>query len=165
MKKYFGLSLILLSNFHAVFSQPGDTFSSFSVKDLFFQIETQHPLFNIAKIQEELGKTNKSKAIGNFEPGISYNGRNKTFDGKNYYNQNYFELDVFTPSPLSFDIGFEKNNGSYLNGESNTPSNGLGYIGLQLPLLKNLITDQRRTTLKQSYNTAEQSLYQKNQCN
>ncbi len=161
MKKYFGLSLILLSNFHAVFSQPGDTFSSFSVKDLFFQIETQHPLFNIAKIQEELGKTNKSKAIGNFEPGISYNGRIKTFDGKNYYNQNYFELDVFTPSPLSFDIGFEKNNGSYLNGESNTPSNGLGYIGLQLPLLKNLITDQRRTTLKQSYNTAEQSLYQK----
>lgn len=162
MKQYFGLCLIFLSNFSNVFSQTsGDTLTPFSVKELFNQIENNHPLFTIASIQEEYGKTNRSKAIGNFEPGVSYNGRNKTFNGKNYYDQNYFELDLFTPSPLSFDIGFEKNNGTYLNGESNTPTDGLGYIGFQLPLLKNLITDQRRTTLKQSYNVLEQSVFQK----
>lgn len=162
MKQYFGLWLVLFSNINLGFSQtPGDSLTPFTVRELFFQIENQHPLFNNAKLQESFGNTNRSKAIGNFEPGISYNGKSKTFDGKNYYDQNYFELDVFTPTPLSFDVGFEKNNGSYLNGESNTPSQGLGYVGFQLPLLKNLITDQRRTTLKQSLNIMEQSVFQK----
>ena len=133
----------------------------FSIKDLFYQIENNHPLFQIANIQEEYGKVNKRKAIGNFEPTVSFDQKNKTFDGKNYYNQQFFELDVYSPSPVSFSVGLEKTNGLYLNNETFTPKEGLGYAGIQVPLLKNLITDQRRTLIQQSKNILEQSVYQK----
>ena len=157
------LFIVCILNFKLGYSQStvSDSSHIFSIKDLFFQIENYHPLFQIANIQEQVGQVNRKKAIGNFEPTVSFDQKNKTFDGKNYYNQQFFELDVYSPSPLSFSAGVEKTSGLYLNNEAYTPKEGLGYLGMQVPLLKNLITDQRRTLLQQSKNFVEQSIFQR----
>lgn len=157
------LFIVCMLSFKLGYSQSrvSDSSQVFSIKDLFFQIENYHPLFQIANIQEQVGQVNRKKAIGNFEPTVSFDQKNKTFDGKNYYNQQFFELDIYSPSPLSFSVGVEKTSGLYLNNEAYTPKEGLGYLGMQVPLLKNLITDQRRTLLQQSKNFKEQSTFQR----
>ncbi len=138
-----------------------DSVGILSIKDLFYQIERYHPLFQIANIQELYGNVNRTKALSKFEPSLNYDSKEKTFDGKSYYNQSYFEIESNTPTPISFSAGLENNSGAFLNNESYTPSSGLGYIGVQVPLLKNLITDQRRTLLKQSKIFIDQSAFQK----
>lgn len=162
MIKKSALSIIFLfaTVIHAQ-NNSNDSVGVLSIKDLFYQIENYHPLYQIANIQELYGTVNRSRAIGKFEPNLSFETREKKFDGKSYYNQSYFELESNTPTPISFTAGIEKNSGTYLNNESYTPIDGLGYAGLQIPLLKNLITDQRRTLLKQSKNIIEQSIFQK----
>ena len=133
----------------------------YSIKDLLLQVQNNHPLMNVANLQTSYADANKLKSKGNFDPYLSFDSRQKTFDGKNYYNQNFFELDVFTASPITANVGLENTSGLYANSESLTPNGGLGYVGIQLPLLKNLITDQRRTQLKQASIILEQSEFQR----
>jgi hypothetical protein len=109
----------------------------YSIKDLLLQVQNNHPLMNVANLQTSYADANKLKSKGNFDPYLSFDSRQKTFDGKNYYNQNFFELDVFTASPITANVGLENTSGLYANSESLTPNGGLGYVGIQLPLLKN----------------------------
>jgi len=157
---------IALSLSQQIFAQTGNVkdttgLATYTIKDLLEQVQRNHPLIQAANLQTDFGDANKLKANGSLDPYLSFDSRQKTFDGKNYYSQQFFELDLFSASPLSANIGIENTSGIYNNNESSTPVGGLGYIGLQLPLLKNLITDQRRTQLKQAAVIQDQSVIQK----
>lgn len=148
-------------NAQQIKSNDSSNVTPYSIKDLLKHIQLNHPLIQAANLQTEYGNANELKAKGNFDPILSFDSKEKTFDGKTYYSQQFFELDLFSASPISANVGLEKTSGNYTNSESLTPNGGLGYVGLQIPLLKNLVTDQRRTLLKQAVIVKDQSQIQK----
>jgi hypothetical protein len=67
-------------------------------------------------------------------------------------------LELPTASPLQFETGFESGRGAFINPEAFTPPEGLSYAGVSIPLLKGLLTDERRTTLAKAKIFRTQSL-------
>jgi outer membrane protein TolC len=47
-------------------------------------------------------------------------------------------------------VGYELSDGLYVNLDRNTPSNGLAKIGLSIPLVQGLITDERRIEIQKA---------------
>lgn len=85
---------------------------------------------------------------GEFDPRLEYQTEQKTFDGKNYFN--YQNTAIKIPTWIGADVkgGFERNGGQFNNNEVTIGDSY--YLGLELPILKNLLTDKRRTYLAQA---------------
>ncbi len=150
--KSLNLLGILLTQFIfiSLSAQKLDTFQYITIHDVLDNINKHHPIAYSSLLQIQYAKANQQKASGSFDPVIQYDFKQKTFDNKNYYQNQFFEVDLNTKSPLTPIAGYENNNGNYLNPESSTGNSGLSYVGFEFSALKNLITDQRRTALKQA---------------
>ena len=143
---------ILLSQLFilALSAQKTDTFQFLTIHDVLENINKHHPITYSSFLQLQYAKANQQRASGNFDPVIQYDFKQKTLDNKKYYQNQFFEVDFNTKSPITPLIGYENNNGTYINPESITGNSGLSYVGFEFSALKNLITDQRRTALKQA---------------
>jgi outer membrane protein TolC len=120
----------------------------FSVDDFIQQVKQYHPLAKQANIQVKKAQADLQSARGNFDPSLAFSADRKTFDGTNYYYYNNPELKIPTPLPLDIKTGLEDNGGKYLSSEV---TNGqTSYVGVEMNLAKGLITDKRRTFLKQA---------------
>ncbi len=146
---FFG---ILLSQLfvHSLSAQTLDTFQYLTISDVLDNVNKHHPITFSSFLQWQYAKANLQKASGNFDPIINYDLKQKSFDNKTYYQNQFLEVDFNTKSPITPVIGYENNSGDFINPESQTGSSGLSYVGFELATLKNLITDQRRTALKQA---------------
>lgn len=94
-------------------------------------------------------------ARGIFDPKIQADFQQKYFDQQEYYSIGNASLTVPTYIGLKAEAGFQQNDGNYLNNQLITPANGLAYLGLSMPVLQGLKTDEARTAwqiaaLKQS---------------
>lgn len=87
---------------------------------------------------------------GGFDPKLGVNFNRKSFEGKDYYNLFNPEVKVPTWPGLDLKAGFERNVGTNISSEKQTPQAGLQYLGASLPLGQGLWTDARRTALKQA---------------
>lgn len=150
-------AFLILLNFSSLTGQNLDTSKLISIFDIIKNVNQHHPVIYSSKLQIQYAKANELKAKGNFDPMINYDFKQKSFNNKSYYSNHYFEVDIFTHSPITPVFGYDNTAGSYVNPENSTFNNGLGYVGLELPVLKNLITDQRRTALKQAKIILDQS--------
>jgi len=97
-------------------------------------------------------------ARGVFDPKIQADFQQKKFDAQEYFSIGNASLSVPTYIGLKAEAGFQQNDGNYLNNQLITPANGLAYIGLSMPVLQGLKTDEARTAwqiaaLKQSLAT------------
>lgn len=139
-----GLSLL---SFNASSQQD---ISVLTFDEYFELVKEHHPVARQAKLQNEFGDAYIAKAWGGFDPKFEVDLDQKYFDDKTYYQN----LDNSFKVPTWFGIevkgGFEQNAGKYLNPESTTPSNGLWYAGVSVPLGEGLFIDQRRADLKQA---------------
>jgi hypothetical protein len=72
----------------------------------------------------------------------------KTFDGKNYFFYSNPELKIPTWYGIEIKGGLENNYGDKLSGENTFGKSS--YVGISIPLLKDLIIDKRRSDLAQS---------------
>jgi len=110
-----------------------------------------HPQAQSAALLPELGRQEVLAAKGLFDPIIGGTYYRKDFQDRLYYSK--FDAGIVQPIRfLGADLqaGIEMNSGSFLNPERSTPIDGLGYLGLRLPLLQGLSIDRRRTELKLS---------------
>lgn len=107
-----------------------------------------HPVVKQAEITVQRANAGITVARGGFDPSVYLSNDQKTFDGKNYYNYTNPELKIPTWYGIDIKAGFENNSGQYLNSEST--SGQTGYIGIALPLAKNLLMDKRRAALQQA---------------
>jgi outer membrane protein TolC len=72
----------------------------------------------------------------------------KELDGVLYYNQSQYELKIPTWFGIDVHAGIESTTGNRLNPEETKgPSS---YVGLSVPVVKNLLLDKRRAILKQA---------------
>ncbi|WP_169315240.1 TolC family protein [Bernardetia litoralis] len=129
-----------------------DTLSLAEVYDVIFEY---HPLIQKAKLIPELAIQDIRKARGMFDPTLMGDWTEKQYKETQYYQKIKTELKI--PTILGFDLkaGYENNSGKYLSSENNVPSEGLFYAGIELPILRNLIFDERRATLRKSQVFAE----------
>ena len=147
--KFFGIlvsQLFMLS----LSAQKIDTFYYLTIHDVLDNINKHHPITYSSLLQAQYAKANQQKASGNFDPLINYDIKQKSFDNKTYYQNQFLEVDFNTKSPITPIIGYENNSGDFINPESTTGNSGLSYVGFELSALRNLITDQRRTAFKQA---------------
>ncbi len=111
-------------------------------------VKKYHPIVKQAGINIEKAKAAIVIARGGFDPLAYVNSEQKTFDGKNYYQYTNPELKIPTWYGIEVKAGLENNGGQFLNSEST--KGRTSYVGISLPLAKNLLIDNRRAILQQS---------------
>lgn len=108
-----------------------------------------HPIAQQANLLRVTAQAELRQARGNFDPKIDADGRTKTFDNKDYYDIGSAELKV----PLwliDVKTGVEYGSGQFINPELSTPTEGLFFIGAEIPLGRDLFTDERRTAFRKA---------------
>ncbi len=136
----FLIGLLLVIQLHA---------QVFTPEAFIQQVKQYHPVAKQAGIQVKKADADLLSARGGFDPAFTFEGSNKTFDGKNYYFYNNPELKIPTAlAGIDIKTGLENNGGSYLNSEVTAGKNS--YLGIEMPLGKGLVIDKRRATLQQA---------------
>jgi len=124
--------------------------SLLSPNKFFEAVARNHPLVKQAGLFISASEMEVLESRGQFDPKLLARFNRKSFDGTEYYNLFNPEIKVTTLPGIDLKAGFERNTGVYVNGEDNTPQSGLQYLGIGIPLVQGMITDARRTTLKQA---------------
>lgn len=155
MKRLILIIMALVGNFGLLQSQ-SDTVSFDQILRI---VKNYHPLITAASLQIDKANANTQISRGNFDPNFSFQNNQKSQNGIDYYQTNRTGFEAATLSPIKVSAGYENNGGTFLNPENKTPNAGLYYAGVDISVLKNAITDKRRTQLKQAKLWAEQSNY------
>jgi len=142
------------------FSQ-NDKFIVLTQDDFLKMVKTFHPIAKQADLILKNANANKQAANGGFDPKLFYDTRNKFYDNTNYYNSSVSGLVIPTWYGVDFKLGYENNNGTYLNPENKLPSQGLLNSQISLPVLQGLIIDERRATLKKAVLFEKMSEFEK----
>lgn len=111
-------------------------------------VRQYHPVAKQATIGVDMAKADITVARGGFDPQLSVNSSRKTFDGIDYYSHTSPELKIPTWYGIEVLAGTE-----YLRGSRTDPQETLGrtgFVGVSVPLLKNLLMDKRRAALQQA---------------
>lgn len=127
---------------------PGPVTLSF--KDFQERVKTHHPITQQADLQLFRGDASLRQARGGFDPKAFTNLDQKYFKGSEYWNLLDGGLKVPTWFGVEVKGGYEQNRGIYRNPETTTPSNGLWYAGISVPLGQGLFIDERRATLRKA---------------
>jgi len=124
-------------------SLPGKTLSADQVLEI---VKKYHPVAKQADIFVEKAKADVTIARGGFDPYIKNKSAQKTFDGTDYYYYNRPELTIPTWFGVEISGGTE-----FLSGNRTDPVETKGetnFIGISIPLAKNLLMDKRRAALQ-----------------
>lgn len=127
----------------SVFAQ--NTLSITNTLDL---INQYHPIAKQATLKVDMAKASLLSSRGAFDPAFYLNNEQKTLDGKNYFYYSNPELKIPTWYGIELKAGYENNYGDKLSAE--TTFGKSSYLGISVPLLKDLLIDKRRSDLAQS---------------
>jgi outer membrane protein TolC len=111
-------------------------------------VRQYHPVAKQAGIGVDMAKADITIARGGFDPQLMVNSSRKTFDGIDYYSHTSPEIKIPTWYGIDVVAGTE-----YLRGSRTDPQETQGrtsFVGISVPLLKNLLMDKRRAALQQA---------------
>ncbi|HBB57526.1 MAG TPA: hypothetical protein DCZ87_02495 [Chitinophagaceae bacterium] len=109
-------------------------------------VRQYNPVSQQASIQVQQAKAKLLAARGGFDPVLSQNLAEKTFDGTAYYEYNNPELLIPTWFGVEVKAGLEKINGNRVNTSETAGTSN--YIGISVPLGRDLLMDKRRAVLQ-----------------
>lgn len=132
-----------------VFSQTANP-GILTYKEYVFNIINEHPIAKSALLKEKIAKAKLLNAKGGFDPSLISNIDQKQFKDKEYYT--IFKNKITIPTPIGVNVtgGFNNNSGVFLNPENTITGSGLWSAGLEINVLQGLLTNPRRTALKQA---------------
>ena len=119
-----------------------------SFEELTAMVIKYHPIAKQAEIQIDQAKQDLRISRSAFDPVFNYNVGEKTFDGTSYYAYQQPQLSIPTWFGVTVKSGIEQIEGNRVD-----PTETLGrssYLGLQIPLGRDLLTDKRRTDLQKA---------------
>jgi outer membrane protein TolC len=137
---YFLLSNLILT--------PSFGQSSLSAQQFIDIVKQYHPVAKQANILIDRAKAEALSARGGFDPTFYVETDQKTFNGKEYYAYVNPELKIPTWYGIEIKTGIENNTGTFTSPE--TSLGQTSYLGISMPLAKNLMMDKRRAALKQA---------------
>lgn len=146
MKLKYYLIIITSLYFNALTAQ--ELSKTLRAQQVFELVRKFHPVVKLSNINIEKSKADILNARANFDPTLNTYVAEKTFNGVNYYNNFSPELKIPTWYGVDVFAGIDD-----LTGNRTDPSQTLGqssYIGVNIPLVKNLVMDKRRAFLKQA---------------
>ena len=117
-----------------------------------------HPLIQKANNLALVGNGEVLKALGSFDPTISSNVNQKTFNGKEYYWTSNTTLKIPTWFGTNLKAGYEANRGEYVENDQKTPGSGLWYAGVEIPLMQGFLYNERQFQLQQAQNLQQMSV-------
>lgn len=135
-----------------LFSVP-DSARPFTLDAYYELILAHHPIAKQASLLSEVARQEIRLARGNFDPKAEAQLSFKRLDGKEYYDIFSSSLKFPTGFPMDLSIGLDRNKGAYLNPEdyiSGKYNYHQLYAGVSLPIGRGLLTDERRTALRQA---------------
>ena len=139
----FLLAMVLFFKTHPLIGQ-----NTLSIGNTFELINRFHPISKQAGLKIDLSKASLLSARGAFDPAFYTTNDQKTFDGKNYFFYSNSELKIPTWYGIEIKGGVENNYGDKLSGENTFGKSS--YMGVSIPLLKDVLIDKRRSDLAQS---------------
>ncbi len=128
---------------------PSDT-TSLGIDAFYRRILDHHPLVLQARLLSDQAKQEIRLARGSFDPKLEASWATKEFQDKRYFNTVQGLLSLPTRSPLTPKIGFEQRTGQLLDPSEKIPGDQQVSAGISVPLGRGLLTDERRTALKQA---------------
>jgi outer membrane protein TolC len=137
-------ALLLILVFNVSFGQQ----KTLSSTEFWQIVQNFHPVVKQTLIEIKQSDATLTIARGAFDPVLQHYSTQKTLDGKNYIEYNSPSLSIPTWYGIEFSAGIENMQGSRLD-----PSQTLGqtsYLGVEIPLAKNLLMDKRRAALQQA---------------
>lgn len=111
-------------------------------------VQNYHPIVKQTLIDIKQSNASLTIARGAFDPVLQHYSTQKTLDGKNYLDYHAPSLSIPTWYGIELNAGIENIQGARLD-----PSQTVGqtsYLGIQIPLAKNLLMDKRRAALQQA---------------
>lgn len=148
MRHFIILTIACITFFVSPASAQRDSLYSLTMEEYLGIVRAYHPMAKSAELLLDNAESNMRRARGAFDPKIEANFREKFFEEKSYYSIATSALKVPTRTPLSLKLGYDLNDGTFLDPSESTPNDGLLGAGLSMPLLQGLLTDERRTAFR-----------------
>jgi outer membrane protein TolC len=127
----------------------------FKMQSFIDVVRSFHPVVKQAQIGVDMAKAARLAARGAFDPAFYLSTDQKTFDGKNYFIYTNPELKIPTWYGVEVKAGLENNGGLFTSDEISLGKTS--YLGVSVPLAKNLVMDKRRAALQQAKIFVQQS--------
>jgi outer membrane protein TolC len=144
-------SLIIV---RSALSQSADTtIQVLELKSYLELVMRNHPVIKQSDLVIKSAEANLLEARGGFDPKLSSSFDLKNFKGKEYYDLFNTTLKLQTFLPLDAKIGFDRNEGAFVNPENTIPNaneNRQLTAGISMPIGKGLFIDERRLAFKQA---------------
>lgn len=127
-----------------------DSLNTLTYNEFIYNVISEHPIAKSAQLKEKVAKAKLLSAKGGLDPYLTSSIDQKDFEGKQYYN--LFKNKITIPTSLGIAVtgGFDNNSGYYLNPENKTSNSGLWSAGVEIDVLQGLLTNPRKTALKQA---------------
>lgn len=113
-------------------------------------VTNNHPLIRKANLNQEIIEAYQLKGRGALDPKIYSDFQSKDFKDTRYFNIWQTEAKIPTILPVDLSVGYERNNGQFLNLENDVPDNGLVYGTLNVSLLRGLLFDEQRYNIQKA---------------
>lgn len=130
-----------------------DTAKPFTLDAFYKLLIHHHPVARQAGLLSEVARQEIRLARGNFDPRLESQLALKQYNNTTYYRLFDGSLKFPTRSPVNPVAGVQRNDGKYVNPESFIGDEfnfSQTYLGVSIPLGKGLLTDERRTALRQA---------------
>ena len=141
----------ILSVFQAAFSFTSgaqEISSTLNQDQLLAIVRQYHPVVKQAEIGTQRSFAALTRARAAFDPQFTLANSEKVFDGQTYFNVQNAQLSIPTWYGIELVSGTDLVLGDRINPSQTTGQTS--YLGIQIPLLKNVLIDSRRATLNQA---------------
>ena len=146
-----GLAVVLAPGRVAAQAVPSEANGPvFTLTDLVTHVTLRHPVARQANLLPERAQQEIRFARGMLDPTVSSKYYGKVLGSKDYFDTWDNTLRVPTWFGVDVKAGFERNVGTYVSEQIQTPESGLSYLGISVPLAQGLLIDERRAAVRQA---------------
>ncbi len=132
-----------------------DTSKTFELENFLQWVRVYHPVMQQAAILDDEARAELLQARGAFDPKLFADYEDKSFDQKNYFRIGEAGLKIPTWFGADLKVVHTWANGNFLNPANFLPEQGQAVLGLEVPLIRNLVFDQRRAQVQMAKVYAE----------
>lgn len=148
MMRFISTLLVNFSVATCLFAQLGT--ETISLNEFIGLVKSNHPIARQADLLNGKANAVSLKARGAFDPQLSANIDQKYFKDQNYFSFIEGNVSVPTQYGVEFSAGYDLNDGINLNPSDLLPASGLYQVGVKANILKGLLFDQRRASVKKA---------------
>lgn len=113
-------------------------------------VKKHHPIVKQAQLVIDQSQAKLLKSRGAFDPKLDVDYDRKVFKNTEYFDKLNATFKIPTWFGIELKANFEENTGTFLNPEATVPEDGLYSAGISMPILRGLLINQRRASLKQA---------------